>query len=90
MLAVSLPENHYKYDDEENDAKRNIHNMLSLLITAHPSHFLITERNACHAILNDLGALGALLPRILHDASCSLPFVKTGFVAASRMEVGVG
>jgi hypothetical protein len=39
LPAVSLPEDQYKYDDEDNDAKRNIHNMLSLMMTAHPSPF---------------------------------------------------
>lgn len=40
QLAVwSLPENHYKHDDEDKDAKRDIHNMLSLLMMVHPSPF---------------------------------------------------
>jgi len=34
-----LTENHYKYDDEDNSAKRNIHNTLSFLMMAHPSPF---------------------------------------------------
>jgi hypothetical protein len=35
----SLPENQYKYNDEDNDTKRDIHNILSLLMMAHPSPF---------------------------------------------------
>ena len=37
--ASSLPENDYQDDDEDNDAKRDIHIILSLLMMAHPSPF---------------------------------------------------
>jgi hypothetical protein len=38
-LRGSLPENQYEYDDEDKDAKRDIHIILSLLMMAHPSPF---------------------------------------------------
>jgi hypothetical protein len=38
-LSTSLPENQNKYDDEDKDANRDIHNMLSFLMMAYPSPF---------------------------------------------------
>lgn len=40
----------------------------------------MTKREACHAVFDDLGTLGALLAGIMHDASCSLRFVNADFL----------
>jgi hypothetical protein len=41
---------------------------------------------ACHTELDELGALGSLLPGIVHDASCSLPLATANLAAAARMQ----
>jgi hypothetical protein len=40
---MSLPEKQDKDDDEDNDAKRNIHIILSLLMMGHPSPFSVYQ-----------------------------------------------
>jgi hypothetical protein len=47
---------------------------------------LITKREVCRAVFDDLGALGALLVGVMHDASCIMRFGNAG-LAAARMEV---
>jgi hypothetical protein len=37
LAALSSTEHHEKYDNKDNDAKRDIHNILSLLMMGHPS-----------------------------------------------------
>ena len=44
----------------------------------------MTKPEACHAVFDDLGTHGALLPSIMHDASCSLRFVNADLAAATQ------
>jgi hypothetical protein len=67
-LRGSLPENQYKYDDEDKDAKRDIHNILSLLMMAHPSPF--ADDQALSVPCSNQRLRHAWRPAAAHNARC--------------------
>ena len=67
-LRGSLPENQYEYDDKDNDAKRDIHKILSLLMMVHPSPF--ADYPALGVPCGNKGFRRAWRPAAAHNARC--------------------
>jgi hypothetical protein len=79
LQAVSLPENQYKYDDEQNGAKGNIHNVLSLLMMAHPSPF--THYQALSVPCEIKRFSHAWCPAVARIARCLVQFADQSLLA---------
>ena len=67
-LRGRLPEDQYEYDDEDNDTKRDIHKILSLLMMVHPSPS--ADHPALGVPCGNQGFRGACRPTAEHYARC--------------------
>jgi hypothetical protein len=93
-LSRSLPENQYKYDDEDNNANRDIHSVLSLLMMAHPSPF--TDYQALSVPCGIKRFRHAWRPAAAHNARCLVQFavwqrwLRSGSAGQGRPSVCAG
>ena len=67
-MRGSLPEDQYEYDNEDNDTKRDIHNILSLLMMVYPSPF--ASYQALSVPCGNKGFRRAWRPAAAHNARC--------------------